>query len=299
MGETLEKMLPGTAAAYVPRSEKGFSKIEMLLEATGGLSLSQVCAVTGLEGTTIQNWVKRGWVNRPDGKKYEEIHIARILIINALKECIKLEHIALLMSYINGSEEGESAETIKESELYNFLCDALQEMGHTDDRSKGGTESVVETILKDYAGPRPDSRIRIKKALTLMIFACVCTDVKRRTEAMMDQILSDLQDPGRLAAEAAEEAGEKMAAGTASPQQSVADAVAAGTIQREPDAVGDPDGSAESRKTISQTLRQWDFTAIEKPLSQTGEQQQDEAARESAGADKAANRPWYLRRGAK
>ena len=190
MKNTNEKLLPGTAMPYTESGQKGFEKIEMLISATGGLSLSQVCAVTGLEGSTIQNWVKRGWVEHPNGKKYGDVHIARILIINALKECIKLEHIALLMRYVNAASGGE---IIKESELFNFLCDALDTMGHTDDLSRVGVEAVVEEVVQDC---EPEAvRERVGKALTVMIYACVCTDVKRRTEAMMEKILHEHENP--------------------------------------------------------------------------------------------------------
>ncbi|MCL2409415.1 MAG: DUF1836 domain-containing protein [Oscillospiraceae bacterium] len=191
MGDTKERLLPGTAVTYPDSAGgKGFSKIEMLISATGGLSLSQVCAVTGLEGSTIQNWVKRGWVTNPRGKKYDEIHIARILIINALKDCIKLEHISILMKYVN---DPPTEGIVKESDLFNFLCDALAMMGQADDLSKGGVESVVEAVVKDYE----DSPVyeKIRKALAVMIYACVCTDVKRRTESMMDEVLSEYRNP--------------------------------------------------------------------------------------------------------
>ena len=194
MADTIQKLLPGTAMTYADPNEKGFSKIEMLISATGGLSLSQVCAVTGLEGSTIQNWVKRGWVKNPNGKKYVEVHIARILIINALKECIKLENISLLMNYATNPESGD---VIKESELFNFLCDALHMLGQADDLSRGGVEAVAETVAKDFGDP--DLNARIRKALAVMIYACVCTDVKRRTELMMDAVLLEIdssEQPG-------------------------------------------------------------------------------------------------------
>jgi len=293
MGESKEKLLPGTATAYVERGEKGFSKIEMLLEATGGLSLSQVCAVTGLEGTTIQNWVKRGWVTHPLGKKYEEVHIARILIINALKECIKLEHIALLMDFVNGPDGGNGAVAIKESELYNFLCDALEQMGQASDSSRGGVENVVEVVIKGYDGPNADSRVRVRKALTLMIFACVCTDVKRRTEAMMDQILLDLEHPERL---------EKQAAETVVAQEAIEQDKQEKIIRPDeatPAEVKQDDvaTSAAAHKTVSQALREWDFSSVERVIIDPDEGK--EPNKPSEEADKNANRPWYLRRGTK
>lgn len=278
MTDSREKLLPGTATTYVDRGEKGFSKIEMLLEATGGLSLSQVCAVTGLEGSTIQNWVKRGWVAHPKGKRYEEVHIARILIINALKECIKLEHIALLMSYINGSSEEPGEVIIKESELFNFLCEALDRMGQGGDSSRGGVESVVETVIKDYQGPTADAHVRIRKSLSLMIYACVCTDVKRRTEAMMEQILYELEHP---------ETVEPKAEENSTPEQ--------------PDSSNDePEIEDAPRKTVIQAIREWDANDISSVERVIIDYNDERTAKPADGSDdKQSYRPWYLRKGPK
>lgn len=196
-----ERVLPGTAMAFADSDAKGFSQIEMLISATGGLSLSQVCAITGLEGSTIQNWVKRGWVKNPKGKKYDEIQIARILIINALKDCVRLESIAQLMRYVNGTEEDRSEQIIRESELFDYLCDALRLLGNSDDFSRRGVETIVDEVIRDYMGPTATARVRLSNALAIMLYACVCSDVKRRTEAMLTEIL-----PERGAAEPDEEA---------------------------------------------------------------------------------------------
>ena len=276
MGDEKDTLTQGTETLHFEQGVKDFSKIEMLLEATGGLSLSQVCAVTGLEGSTIQNWVKRGWVAHPIGKRYEEVHIARILIINALKECIKLEHIALLMSYINSTAQGEGGDIIKESELFNYLGEALKRMGQANDHSRGGVEMVAEAVIKDYKGPKPDSRVRIRKALSLMIYACVCTDVKRRTEAMMEQILHELENPDK----APEEVDVEIEQTEVEEQQAESEA------------------SLEARKTVSQALREWDISSVERIIidheeEDSGNQHSDKAA------EKTPNRPWYARKGSK
>ena len=292
MGDMKEKLLPGTATPYNDRGEKGFAKIEMLLDATGGLSLSQVCAVTGLEGSTIQNWVKRGWVAHPMGKRYEEVHIARILIINALKECIKLEHIALLMSYVNGYGGYMSGGIIKESALYNFLCDALEKMGHVNDSSRGGVESVVEVVIRDYKGPKADSKVRIRNALTVMIYACVCTDVKRRTEAMMDKILLDLENPSRVIAEI-EELQETV------EDKAYTAEIAESFEETKDEPPTETESSMMARKTVSQALREWDVSSVssvERIIIDHNEPGRDSGP--GGGAEeKASNRPWYLKRG--
>jgi len=268
---------PGNVSSSVP-DEKGFAKIKLLLEATGGLSLSQVSSVTGLEGSTIQNWVKRGWVEHPKGKKYEEVHVSRILIINALKECIKLEHIDLLMSYVNGKTQDGSEAIIKESTLYSYLCEALKQSGRADDHSRGGVEAVVENVIRDYSDPNPNSRIRIRKALTLMIFACVCTDVKRRTEAMMGQILKELENPKPLAVRPKLE------------------------LDKEPEPVplSEPDESfsdvIETRKTVSQALREWDISSVEKIIIDHDEDARNNIQKEEPAEAKPPSKPWYIRK---
>ena len=63
--------MPGTVMPFPNRAEAPFAVIEEMLLAAGGFSLSQLSALTGLEGTTIQNWVKRGWILKPkNNKKY-------------------------------------------------------------------------------------------------------------------------------------------------------------------------------------------------------------------------------------
>ena len=62
--------IPGTVL-HADRSHA--EQIPQQLEALffgGGITLSQVTAVTGLEAHTVQNWVKRGFLSSPVGKRY-------------------------------------------------------------------------------------------------------------------------------------------------------------------------------------------------------------------------------------
>ena len=117
----LSKTIPGTNIEY--RNNKEASQIiEEMIEITGGLSLSQICKITNLQTSTIQNWVKRKYVPRPDHKKYYERHISRILLISALRECMNIEDIGELMSMINGDTDDETDDIISETRLYDYFC---------------------------------------------------------------------------------------------------------------------------------------------------------------------------------
>ena len=100
--------LPGTTL-QAPRSEADRAKelFENLFLA-GGLTLSQVASITGLEPYAIQNWVKRGFLPPPKNKRYDLEQLCRIVTINMLKGALTLERICSLMQYINGDLTDES-----------------------------------------------------------------------------------------------------------------------------------------------------------------------------------------------
>ncbi|MBQ5597967.1 MAG: DUF1836 domain-containing protein [Clostridia bacterium] len=76
------KCIPGTVLPLNNETSMMFSNIDVLFSAAKGLSLSQITSITGLPASTIQNWVKRGWISMGNGKKYNESAFSRILIIN-------------------------------------------------------------------------------------------------------------------------------------------------------------------------------------------------------------------------
>lgn len=75
----MNNYIPGTIIPSDKNQMRPFSLLSPMISAADGLSLSQVCAITGLEPSTIQNWVKRNFVPHTIKKKYYARHVARIL----------------------------------------------------------------------------------------------------------------------------------------------------------------------------------------------------------------------------
>ena len=144
--------------------DAAFSLISPILEATGGLTLSQLSKLTGLEGTTIQNWIKRGWVSPTrGGKKYSQQQVLRILLINMLRGAMKLEDIANLMVYINGDVEDTSDDIISDELLYNILCKIIfnaEDKGAFDSDS---VKALVAEEVEEYENESSDSASNQKK----------------------------------------------------------------------------------------------------------------------------------------
>lgn len=177
--------LPGTVIDFSEQAEENaFSLIEPILTVTGGITLSQLSALTGLQGSTIQNWIKRGWVSATTDKKYTERQILRILLINILRNSMKLEDIAKLMSYINGKVDDLSDDILHDKQLYNLLCKLICIL----DRKGIYTPlEISEEINKNLGAEYGDEeRKRLNKVLFIMIMGY-------RSSYLMRQIETEFQ----------------------------------------------------------------------------------------------------------
>ena len=85
----------------------------------GGLTLSQVASITGLEAYAIQNWVKRGFLSGPKNRRYSLEQVCRIITINMLKGALTLEQICSLLGFING-DLADDSDDIMSLRLFGF-----------------------------------------------------------------------------------------------------------------------------------------------------------------------------------
>ena len=185
----LQEHVPGTVMPY---SEAGgmFSIFRPLIQATDGLTLGQVCAITGLEPSTVQNWVKRGFVPHPVRKKYHERQLARILLISALRESMQIDRIGELMALVNGSADDAGDDIVSEERLYDYLCEAI---GQTDALALADIPRTVQAVTADYSGPTPDAARRLRLALCAMVSAYTAAQYKQAAEQWMEQMKEEQQ----------------------------------------------------------------------------------------------------------
>lgn len=136
----------------------------------GGLVLSQVCTITGLESHTVQNWVKRKFVSPPKDKKYSKNQLCRIICINLLKDALPLDVICNLLAHINGILAKEEDDFIADSQLYFYFVQVVfQTEGLVP--SMQGIQAVLQQVLADYAEPVPGAKKRLMEVLEMMLMA--------------------------------------------------------------------------------------------------------------------------------
>ena len=176
-------MIPGTNIEY-GNNEDAFSVLRPVIEISGGLSLGQICRITDLQTSTIQNWVKRGYVPRPDHKKYYERHLSRILLISSLRECMNIEDIGELMRLINGDTDDESDDIVSETALYDYFCKAVRGLDELSlDHQK--IEDTIDAILRNE---EENVKERLKRALKVMVYAYISGRCLKQIEENLKEL---------------------------------------------------------------------------------------------------------------
>lgn len=178
--------IPGTVL-HADRSEA--QNIPQQLEALffgGGITLSQVTAITGLEAHTVQNWVKRGFLTSPVGKRYTLRQLCRILNINMLRGSMPIDRICHLLSFVNGDLSDESDDMIDDSQLYFLFVQLAARLKELYDPKMA--ESVIAGHLQDYEEPVPGARERVAQVLRIMLTAHLAARLMQETEKMLGNL---------------------------------------------------------------------------------------------------------------
>lgn len=181
----MDWFLPGTLIKADPEHPEMTDALFSPMFLTGGLVLSQVAMITGLEAYTIQNWVKRGFLAPPRNKKYTRRQLSRIIIINMLKSAVPMEQICQLLSYVNGHLDDESDDMIDDCRLYEFfvLLAARTQTGVI--TSPEERETVLTELLENYTESVPHSRERIASVLRVMLIAWLSSNLQQEAASLI------------------------------------------------------------------------------------------------------------------
>ena len=183
--------IPGTILPLTAENERApFSALEPVFTLSGGgLSLSQLSEMTGLKPTTIQNWVKRGWVANPVAKKYGKRQVARVLLINLMRPAMQMEHIAHLLSGINGSVEDESDDAVEEAVLFDLLCCAVILMERRPALSPACCEEIAAEVMARDGAVVPDQvKKQVSDVLVLMLYNMAAAQFMHRAALLYAEI---------------------------------------------------------------------------------------------------------------
>lgn len=178
--------IPGTVLEIPRKDAEHIEDVFSSMFLAGGIVLSQVSGITGLEPYAVQNWVKRGFLVPPQRKRYTLRQLCRILNINMLKSVLPMERICGLLTYINGALNDESDDVIDDSQLYFMfvrLAARMKELYREDER-----ETVLDQVMAEYNEPVPGAKARVRQVLQIMLTAWLAARMRQEAEKMLDAL---------------------------------------------------------------------------------------------------------------
>ena len=187
-----EELIPGTILNRREMGDvTGLEFLKKIFYISDGVMLTQIREISGIDGSTLQNWTKRGWVANARLKRYNIDQVAHILIINMLRSCMQLDKIAFLVSYINGRVYDQSDDIIRDSQLYDYICRILDRLMHAGEITKDNTtlRDTIEEITSDYEEKVTGARKRLNTAIEIIIIAYYASIIKSHSDDMVDALM--------------------------------------------------------------------------------------------------------------
>jgi DNA-binding transcriptional MerR regulator len=170
----------------------GLEFLDKVFYISDGIMLSQIREITGIDGTTLQNWLKRGWVPNPKNRMYSREQLSRIMIINMMRDTMQLSRVSYLLRYLNGDDDGDRI--ITESRLYDYVCKIIVKITSPDSAALNDLSEVIEEVTEDYAEPVGGAKRRLSEALRVIVVSYYAAMIKSIADASVDRLGAD---PGR------------------------------------------------------------------------------------------------------
>lgn len=179
----MPRTFPGTTVEVISMTKGGSKSLFDGIFAAGGITLSQVSVMTGLEPYVIQNWIKRGFLTSPKKRMYSRNQFARIVIINMLRESLQIEKICELVRVIGGKLDDPDDDMIADEELYHRYVDMLVDVGE----EIPAKEKIADTAKKagaSFEERLPGSRKSLEKILQIMLYAQISSELHRSVDEL-------------------------------------------------------------------------------------------------------------------
>ncbi len=183
-------LIPGTILKKADMGNcTGLEFLSKIFYISDGIMISQIKSISGIDTSTLQNWVKRRWVASAKLKKYDIEQVAHILIINMLRSCMHLENIAFLIRYINGNVDTPGDDIIRDSVLYDYICRIMDSLAETEVNNGKSIRAGIREVIADYEEKVSGARKRLENALEIIVVAYQAALMKRRADAMLEALM--------------------------------------------------------------------------------------------------------------
>ena len=174
-----DSMIPGTILRKSDMGNAtGLEFLNKIFFITDGVMMGEIRSISGIDTSTLQNWVKRHWVENSR------------LIINMLRSCMQLDRISFLIRYINGNIETKGDDIIRDSILYDYICRIIDRLTENDCVPVQKVRQYISEVISDYEEKIGGARKRLENALEIIIVAYYASLMKQRADAMLEELMN-------------------------------------------------------------------------------------------------------------
>ncbi len=181
--------IPGTILSRAECGNlTGSAFLDSLFYLQDGIALSGIRKICGIDGSTLQNWVKRGWAGKAVRKKYSKNQFARILLINLMRDSLYLDTIDSILHSLSGDLDTEEDDLLPESEVYDMVCRIL-EKGNGKPFSKQDLRALIRSETAPLEEPFPGAANRLALVLEIMVLASISHEIRSEINASVSELL--------------------------------------------------------------------------------------------------------------
>lgn len=157
---------------FIMKSIKKRSNIELGLSTNEIVSLANLCELTALKSTSIQNWVKRDvkeLIGSPElGKKYSVEQAAMLLIVKDLKQSFEFEKIRKVLTVVFNTLSDRSDDLISPIAFYELYAIVLSSIDVLPSLTIGDDPILKDFIIQKIETlPKPLQELSLKQWETI------------------------------------------------------------------------------------------------------------------------------------
>lgn len=177
---------PGTITKKDGRSAKDL--FTDIFSDSDGIMLMTVRNITGLDTPTLQNWVHRGWVKRPSHKKYSVDHLARILIVNALRSVTSMENISKVLDCVCGSVDGTKKGIVSEALFYEYFVDASEKVEYGELEPGSDIDKTVSETISCFDSTAVEDKEKLHRCIRIFVLFIASELLRSRANASIKEL---------------------------------------------------------------------------------------------------------------
>ena len=186
-----EKDIP----SFLIRASKRKNQLEYGLSTNEIVSLTNLCELTSLKSTSIQNWIKRDvkeLIGQPElGKKYSIEQAAMLLIVKDLKAIFDFERIRNVLTEVFNTLSDRSDDLMSPITFYELYGSVLESLDTFSDNDSALEKRINDRIIfpsRISSNLTEDQCYTIRRILVTTVLAVLASHIQTRAHNYLNDI---------------------------------------------------------------------------------------------------------------